>query len=107
MNFRICLLFCVTWVLDGIVAPPVTQSTISPNDVNSNNNKPEAVCFCNISWILHSYIKLFLSFLLFNLQDEFDIEYDRYLKEVVQALESDPQFRDKLQNAEDADIRVR
>lgn len=34
------------------------------------------------------------------------MEYDRYLKEVVQALESDPQFRQKLEKAEDTDIRV-
>jgi hypothetical protein len=39
-------------------------------------------------------------------QDDFGVEYNRYLEEVVQALESDPQFREKLKNAEDADIRV-
>jgi len=35
------------------------------------------------------------------------LEYNRYLQEVVQALESDPQFREKLEKAEVADIRVR
>lgn len=35
------------------------------------------------------------------------MEYHRYLKEVVDALESDPQFRDKLEKAQEADIRVR
>lgn len=34
------------------------------------------------------------------------MEYHRYLKEVVDALESDPQFREKLEKAEEADIRV-
>lgn len=35
------------------------------------------------------------------------MEYHRYLKEVVDALESDPQFREKLEKAEETDIRVR
>ncbi|XP_012279322.1 nucleobindin-2 isoform X2 [Orussus abietinus] len=33
------------------------------------------------------------------------VEYHRYLKEVIQALESDPEFRSKLENAQEADIR--
>jgi len=34
------------------------------------------------------------------------MEYHRYLKEVVQALESDPEFRAKLEKAHEDDIRV-
>lgn len=34
------------------------------------------------------------------------MEYHRYLKEVVAALESDPEFREKLEKAEYIDIRV-
>lgn len=34
------------------------------------------------------------------------LEYDRYLREVVQTLESDPDFRKKLDEAPEADIRV-
>ncbi|CAB3369427.1 Hypothetical predicted protein [Cloeon dipterum] len=34
------------------------------------------------------------------------LEYNRYLQEVVQALESDPEFREKLEKAEVADIRT-
>lgn len=34
------------------------------------------------------------------------MEYHRYLKEVVQALESDPDFRTKLEKAEEKDILV-
>ena len=34
------------------------------------------------------------------------LEYERYLKEVVEALESDPDFRSKLDKAPEADIRV-
>lgn len=34
------------------------------------------------------------------------MEYHRYLKEVVQALESDPEFRAKLEKANEDDIRV-
>lgn len=34
------------------------------------------------------------------------LEYHRYLKEVVEALESDTDFRSKLEKANEADIRV-
>lgn len=34
------------------------------------------------------------------------MEYHRYLKEVVDALESDPEFRKKLENADESQIRV-
>lgn len=34
------------------------------------------------------------------------LEYERYLKEVVNALETDEEFRKKLDNATDVDIRV-
>lgn len=34
------------------------------------------------------------------------MEYHRYLKEVVDALESDPQFREKLEKTKESDIRV-
>lgn len=43
--------------------------------------------------------------LLFVMQEEY-MEYHRYLKEVVEALESDPQFREKLEKANENDIRV-
>ncbi|KAJ1524772.1 hypothetical protein ONE63_009649 [Megalurothrips usitatus] len=76
MKTTVIFIFCVCWAVCGVVAPPVTSSsTKSPNDIESNE------------------------------ENELNVEYDRYLKEVVQALESDPQFREKLQKAEDADIR--
>lgn len=34
------------------------------------------------------------------------LEYERYLKEVVGVLETDPQFRAKLDNASEVDVRV-
>ncbi|TGZ32754.1 nucleobindin-2 isoform X1 [Temnothorax longispinosus] len=37
---------------------------------------------------------------------EYQMEYHRYLKEVVQALESDPEFREKLEKAHEDDIRT-
>jgi hypothetical protein len=40
------------------------------------------------------------------LLQDIGLEYNRYLQEVVQALESDPKFREKLEKAEVADIRV-
>lgn len=39
-------------------------------------------------------------------QEEY-MEYHRYLKEVVQALESDPDFRERLEKADEEDVRVR
>lgn len=35
------------------------------------------------------------------------VEYNRYLQEVVQLLESDPDFRSKLEKSDPEDIRVR
>lgn len=40
------------------------------------------------------------------LWQELNLEYGRYLKEVVQALESDQAFRKKLETAEVDDIKV-
>ncbi|KAG5886573.1 hypothetical protein JTB14_011285 [Gonioctena quinquepunctata] len=34
-----------------------------------------------------------------------ELEFDRYLKEVVQTLESDPVFRLKLENADESEIK--
>lgn len=34
------------------------------------------------------------------------MEYHRYLQEVVQALESDPDFRERLEKANEDDVRV-
>lgn len=38
---------------------------------------------------------------------EMQLSYSRYLHEIVQALETDQDFKDKLQKAEQVDIRVR
>lgn len=37
--------------------------------------------------------------------EDFGLEYNRYLKEVVELLESDPQFKKKLEDAQEIDIR--
>lgn len=37
---------------------------------------------------------------------ETGLEYNRYLQEVVQLLESDPDFRQKLEKSDPEDIRV-
>lgn len=39
-------------------------------------------------------------------EQEEQLEYHRYLKEVVQALESDPDFKAQLEKADEDDIRV-
>lgn len=38
--------------------------------------------------------------------NEYQVEYNRYLREVVQALETDTNFRAKLEKANEDDIRV-
>lgn len=38
---------------------------------------------------------------------QMQLEYSKYLQEVVSALENDPEFRAKLDKADEADIRVR
>lgn len=38
--------------------------------------------------------------------EELGIEYERYLKEVIDVLESDPEFKRKLEAAEETDIRT-
>ncbi|KAF6201640.1 hypothetical protein GE061_004033, partial [Apolygus lucorum] len=40
-----------------------------------------------------------------DLETRYNLEYNRYLKEVVDALESDPEFRRKLETAEEVDFR--
>jgi hypothetical protein len=39
-------------------------------------------------------------------KEELNLEYKRYLQEVVETLETDPDFRKKLETAEEADFRV-
>lgn len=42
----------------------------------------------------------------FEILKQDSLEYERYLKEVINVLETDPEFRKKLDNATDVDIRV-
>ncbi|XP_066581337.1 nucleobindin-2 isoform X2 [Prorops nasuta] len=60
------------------VAPPVTKEKVENDHENEVQNKEELADI---------------------------MEYHRYLMEVVQALESDPEFQAKLEKAEEADIR--
>lgn len=68
-------LFCLLLALQGCFAPPVTQ-----NKEEEKSDEPSE-----------------------NLEDY--MEYHRYLREVVNALESDPEFRQKLEKATEDDIR--
>ncbi|XP_044731473.1 nucleobindin-2 isoform X2 [Chrysoperla carnea] len=75
--FVICLIF------GQIICPPVKeQKKGDENNENSENEIPTD-------------------------KDDLEdyMEYHRYLKEVVNALESDPEFRKKLEKADEADIR--
>ncbi|XP_077301796.1 nucleobindin 1 isoform X1 [Arctopsyche grandis] len=77
MDLKLFLVFACLAVV--ITAPPVTQK--KPGDENEKDSDIKE-----------------------NLEDY--MEYHRYLKEVVAALESDPEFREKLEKAEYIDIRT-
>lgn len=83
MRFLIAVT-CFCFVVQYVRGLPVTPAKVKSDDkheVNSDNNEaPE-----NLENIL---------------------EYERYLKEVVNALESDPEFRQKLDKATEIDIRT-
>lgn len=48
----------------------------------------------------------YLHFVYLFFQVDLGIEYNRYLREVVETLEKDDVFRKKLESADEADIRV-
>ncbi|XP_011315171.1 nucleobindin-2 isoform X2 [Fopius arisanus] len=75
---RFLLLSVLLLVVQQIVAPPVTKTHHEGDKKNGVDEKAE---------------------------DGMVFEYERYLKEVVQALESDPAFREKLEKAQEVDIR--
>ncbi|BES98595.1 Nucleobindin [Nesidiocoris tenuis] len=74
------LLACV----HQIVGPPMTNKTANRTvaDHPDNMEKPDD-----------------------NMDVKFELEYNRYLKEVVDVLESDPEFRKKLETADENDFR--
>ncbi|KOC61515.1 Nucleobindin-2 [Habropoda laboriosa] len=81
-NFLSFLLICVLVQLS--VAPPVNQKNKDGERDNENENEVEDV------------------------EETPDaMEYRRYLLEVIQVLETDPDFRAKLDAANEADLRVR
>ncbi|GLG96125.1 Uncharacterized protein GBIM_02944, partial [Gryllus bimaculatus] len=84
MNLQLLILGLLL-VLHGVIGPPVTQQKKKDGEKSSENDIGEGE----------------------NEQlGALGIEYDRYLKEVVTALESDPEFREKLEKAEEVDIRT-
>lgn len=70
--------------ISGISALPVTQNKKSDKDTKEADSTTPAPADVETS-----------------------LEYERYLREVVEALEADPEFRKKLDKAPEADIRVR
>ncbi|XP_072743615.1 nucleobindin-2 isoform X2 [Anoplolepis gracilipes] len=84
-KMQYCLpLFLVALILQTSVAPPVTQQK---KDGDHKENEADDM----------EEIGNFI---------EYQIEYKRYLKEVVQALEKDADFRAKLEKADEDDIRT-
>nr|CAG4650388.1 EOG090X0B17 [Sida crystallina] len=71
----------LTCVIDRIVCPPVDQKNPDPHSQDGNDVSNNEI-------------------------DDMGIEYNRYLKEVVQILESDPEFRKKLETSDPEDIRT-
>lgn len=47
---------------------------------------------------------LFLFFFLF--QDELKLEYERYMTQVVSLLETDKEFKEKVEKVNDKDVQV-
>ncbi|XP_046670959.1 nucleobindin-2 isoform X2 [Homalodisca vitripennis] len=76
MRYMILVLLLVV-LLETIVAPPVTEKKKKDAGKEDKNDRFE----------------------------EMGIEYNRYLVQVVEALESDPEFRKKLENATSEDIQ--
>nr|CAG4638652.1 EOG090X0B17 [Cyclestheria hislopi] len=76
---RIVLNFsAILLIVPNIICPPVDQKKPDTHDSNDvSNNEP----------------------------DDLGLEYNRYLKEVVQVLEGDPEFRKKLESSDPEDIR--
>lgn len=86
ISFKIAAtVFLVVLCVQQIVGPPAVKHA-RPNhtvpDHPDNQEKPED-----------------------DMNTRLDLEYNRYLKEVVDLLESDPEFRKKLETAEEVDFR--
>nr|CAG4652068.1 EOG090X0B17 [Triops cancriformis] len=81
MNHFWFLVLSVLVLLQVCVAPPVDPKKPSEDEHSQNEVSPN------------------------NENEDLGLEYNRYLKEVVQALESDPEFRKKLESADQEDIR--
>ncbi|XP_018349910.1 PREDICTED: nucleobindin-2 isoform X2 [Trachymyrmex septentrionalis] len=82
-KMRYLLLFLVGLIIQTSVAPPVEKKNEDHKDKENEIDDSD------------------------DLGDpEYQMEYHRYLKEVIQALERDPEFRAKLENAKEEDIRT-
>ncbi|EFN63576.1 Nucleobindin-2 [Camponotus floridanus] len=75
-------LFLIALILQTSVAPPVSQQK-KDGDKDKENEVDD----------------------MENIGNEYQVEYNRYLREVVQALETDTNFRAKLEKANEDDIR--
>jgi len=80
MAQNVALLGLALIAISSVVALPVTQNKKEPKEAESSTPATADV--------------------------ETALEYERYLREVVEALEADPEFRKKLDKAPEADIRV-
>ncbi|XP_037721036.1 nucleobindin-2 [Drosophila subpulchrella] len=79
MAQNVALLGLALIAISSVVALPVTQNKKEPKEAESSTPATADV--------------------------ETALEYERYLREVVEALEADPEFRKKLDKAPEADIR--
>jgi hypothetical protein len=91
-------LLCIFALIRTIGAPPaVDNAKRNKQQPESKNSEEEEDVVRKIDFFVLIFI---LSLQLDNL------EYSRYLKEVVEILETDPDFKQKLQNASSEDIKV-
>lgn len=76
---NLLVISCICLLLHTVVAPPPRRPDNEVKKEPESNEKDEL--------------------------EDFGLEYNRYLKEVVELLESDSEFKKKLEDAQEADIR--
>lgn len=91
---------------------PVTQKLPKHEESPSQETAEtrEVICRCVNCKLINTVLIKWKLFYIDNMYLSYgfqtNLEYERYLKEIVNALETDPEFRAKLDKTDEADIRV-
>ena len=102
--FKFISFVLIVFCLEQCVCPPVvpdvsTEKPVAPSHVNDTleNDPVSEFNNCNfLNWLINFYF--FIKIL--------SLEYHKYLKEVVNLLETDPSFKKLIENASADDIKV-